>query len=107
MIVRGVLADQDFLPLEKDYSDLMDAFADDLVKRGVISFGFAELGFDRRLAAIAENLNDVQWEKELVPLVDSLDCMHARTKGFYNFMFLINAWLKWYPPLWIRLLKMA
>ncbi len=87
LIVKGVLSDDDFLEFETDYAKLIDKKATELFEQNKISDLKEGLSFKYRFAAIAEQCDDQVFREEIVPFCRTLDCMIARTEGFFNFLF--------------------
>lgn len=87
VIVRNVLTDEDFAPLERDYGELVDRKAQELFDRGLISSTHTDQPFSHRLAAIAAEVSDEVWEQDLAHWGLQLDTMHARARGCFDFFF--------------------
>lgn len=87
VIVRGVLTNEDFAPLERDYGELVDRKAQELFDRGFVSSTHADQPFSRRLAALAAEVSDEVFEQDLAPWGLQLDTMHARVRGCFDFFF--------------------
>jgi phytanoyl-CoA hydroxylase len=86
VILRGVLTDDDFEDFEDEYGKLIDSKVTALLEAGFISNTHAGLPFSKRLAAVSHDCTDEVFQKYINPFLNDLDCMHARTKAFYNFI---------------------
>ena len=87
MIARGVLRDDDFAPMIKDLSDLVDSKAREWMSRGLVSDDHPDAPFEARLARVAAQMSSAEAEKELCDFGLSLDTMHALTQGTFDFFF--------------------
>ena len=77
---------RDFEDFEDEYGKLIDSKVTALLEAGFISNTHAGLPFSKRLAAVSHDCTDEVFQKYINPFLNDLDCMHARTKAFYNFI---------------------
>lgn len=58
LVVENVLVDEDLIPLEKEYEELLDKVAKRLHQEGLIASSFEALGFDQRFAKVVSHHPD-------------------------------------------------
>ena len=94
-IVKNVLSDADFAAFERDYGALVDRKANELATLGLVdreadeclAAAAAATSLRRRLAALAEQLDDEAFDANLRPFGDACDCMVARVRGFHELLY--------------------
>jgi phytanoyl-CoA hydroxylase len=86
LIVEGVLKDDDFKNIEHDYDVLINQKAQQLLETGLIESTHADKPFSHRLAAIANDLTEEEYEN-LRSFTSALDIMKARVKPMFDFFF--------------------
>ncbi len=86
VIVEGVLDDSDFEPIEQAYDVLINQKAQALLEAGKIQSVHADKPFSHRLAAIAKELSDEDFE-DMRSFTGALDIMRAREKPMFEFFF--------------------
>lgn len=86
VIVKGVLNDSDFAPIERAYDVLINQKAQELLEAGHIRSTHAGKPFSHRLAAIAAELSDEAFE-DLRGFTGALDIMRARVQPMFEFFF--------------------
>lgn len=86
VIVEGALKDEDFHALEHDYDVLINQKAQQLLDDGLIQSTHADKPFSHRLAAIASELSEEEYDN-LRSFTSALDIMKARVKPMFDFFF--------------------
>ncbi|MDA0711602.1 MAG: phytanoyl-CoA dioxygenase family protein [bacterium] len=86
VIVEDVLKDEDFRPIEHDYDVLINQKAQHMLDDGLIQSTHAEKPFSHRLAAVAAELSDEEYEK-FRGFTSEIDIMKARVKPLFEFFF--------------------
>ena len=77
LLVRGALEDADLDPVIAEYERHIDRRASELLAAGKISQTYADEPFDRRLASICSENNEIYRE---------LDIMHFRGRACFEFL---------------------
>eukprot|EP01045_Picozoa_sp_COSAG04_P035009 COSAG04_NODE_7904_length_1048_cov_1.303477_1_plen_136_part_10 len=71
--IEGCLSDADFAGMERAYDALIDAQAQDWLRAGKVRSAHEGLGFATRLAALAEEMSDDDYDTEMRQFVGELD----------------------------------
>ncbi|MFT5366319.1 MAG: phytanoyl-CoA hydroxylase [Candidatus Latescibacterota bacterium] len=86
VIVEDVLKDEDFQAIEHDYDVLINQKAQQLLDEGFIQSPHADKPFSHRLAAIANELSEEEYNN-FKRITGTLDIMKARAKPMFEFFF--------------------
>lgn len=83
LVVDHLLDDEDLVPLEREYTELLDSLAYELHRAGKIDSRFADCGFDERFTGIVAQFPDLIDRMNIsLPLVNGdvdADCYRAHT----------------------------
>lgn len=86
LIAEGILDDAAFEPVEQAYDVLINQKAQELLEAGAISSVHADKPFSHRLAAIASELDDENYDA-LRRFTSGLDIMKARVRPMFDLFF--------------------